>query len=90
METIKHNNYTEVNFKVNYQGDEYRIKITDSNDHKENMILFLGNDTISWSVSYDEKASNSMRRVLAKHNHTLLNSLIKAQISKFNRNLSMI
>lgn len=85
METIKHKNYTEINFNVNYQGEEYRIKITDSNDHKENMMLFLGNTIISWSVSYDERASKSMRRVLAQHNHRLLNNLIRAQISKFNR-----
>lgn len=87
METIKHNNYTEVNFNVNYEGEVYRIKITDSNDHKENMMLFLSNATISWSVQYNKRASNSMRRVMAQHNHQLLSNLIKAQISKFNRNL---
>lgn len=85
MEIIRHKNYTEINFNVNYQGEEYRIKMTDSNDHKENIMLFLGNSIISWSVQFDERASNSMRRALAQHNHRLLNNLIKAQISKFNR-----
>lgn len=85
MEIIKHANFTEINFNVNYQGEEYRIKITDSNDHKENMMLFLRNDIISWSVSYDERASKSMRRVLAQHNYRLLNNLVRGQISKFNR-----
>lgn len=86
METIKHENYTEVKFNVNYNCDEFHITITDSNDHKENMMLFLGNETISWSVQFSERASQSMRRVLASHNTTLLYTLIKGQISKKERN----
>lgn len=85
MEIIKHKNYTEINFSVNYHGDSYRVKMTDSNDQQEEMMLFLGNSVVSWSVQYNEKQSNSMRRVLAQHNYRLLDNLIRAQISKFFR-----
>lgn len=88
MNIIKHKNYTEVNFNLTYQGELYRIKIMDSNDQKENMMLFLCNEMISWSIQYDERASSSMRRVLVKHNYSLVYRLVRAHISKFNRNLS--
>lgn len=85
METIKHSNYKEVNFNVNYHGESYRITITDSNDHIENMMVFFNGENVAWSVCFDKTASNSMRRVLESHNQTLLYSLTKAQISKAER-----
>ena len=82
METIRHNNYTETQFVVSYEGEKFNVSIFDSNDRVENMMIFISCDVIAWTVMYDNRASNSMRRVLDKHNTELLYRLIKAQISK--------
>ena len=82
METIRHNNYTETQFVVSYEGEKFNVSLFDSNDRIENMMICISGDAIAWTVLYDERASNSMRRVLDKHNTELLYRLIKAQISK--------
>ena len=82
METIRHNNYTETQFVVSYEGEMFNVTIFDSNDRIENMMICISGDAIAWTVLYDVRASNSMRRVLDKHNTELLYRLIKAQISK--------
>ena len=82
METIRHNNYTETKFVVSYEGEKFNVSLCDSNNRVENMMIFISCDAIAWTVLYDKRASNSMRRVLDKHNTELLYRLIKAQISK--------
>ena len=82
METIRHNNYTETQFVVSYEGEKFNVSLFDSNNRVENMRIFISCDAVAWSVQYDKRASNSMRRVLDKHNTELLYRLIKAQISK--------
>ena len=82
MKTIKHNNYTEMQFALRYEGEMFNVSIFDSNDRVENMMIFISCDAVAWSVQYDKRASNSMRRVLDKHNTELLYRLIRGQISK--------
>ena len=82
METIRHNNYTETQFVVSYEGEKFNVSLFDSNDRIENMMICISGDAIAWTVLYADRASNSMRRVLDKHNTELLYRLIKAQISK--------
>ena len=82
MKTIRHNNYTEKQFALRYEGEMFNVSIFDSNDRVENMMIFISCDAVAWSVQYDKRASNSMRRVLDKHNTELLYRLIRGQISK--------
>ena len=82
METIRHNNYTEMQFVVSYEGEKFNVSLFDSNNRVENMMICISGDVNAWTVMYDNRASNSMRRVLDKHNTELLYRLIKAQISK--------
>ena len=82
METIRHDNYTETRFVVSYEGEKFNVSLFDSNNRIENMMICISGDAIAWTVLYDDRVSNSMRRVLDKHNIDLLYRLIKAQISK--------
>ena len=82
METIRHNNYTEMQFVVSYEGEKFNVSLFDSNNRVENMMICISGDVIAWTVKYDKRASNSMRRVLDKHNTELLYRLVQAHISK--------
>ena len=82
MKTIRRNNYTEMQFVVSYKGEKFNVSLFDFNDRVKNMIISISGDVIAWTVMYDNRASNSMRRVLDKHNTELLYRLVQAHISK--------
>lgn len=69
METIKHNNYTEINFNVNYHGESYKVRLTDSNDRIEGMLLFINNENHSWFWDCDNRQTKGLRQVLDARNH---------------------